>query len=278
MINGQPIAFEEDRLVTTQNRTQVIMEPIVVAQKAVPRSIERFVKTMQKHGVDSPATAREMLGASEIGIEDVMPWADFEHSPLDSYGRKMVHQGENYELMVMSWVPGDFSAIHDHGATQWGAVLFLGEAEHASFTHEGKLLTTNEREAVFKGDINEVDHSLIHQMGNRNSEPFLSVHLYGCHSNRQDITADARVFNLLERTIQFTDGGVFYCLPESQITGRVVGPMGDDETTLEHHRQMRDRIHRIQQHGCDNIAINAKHDHLRSEITRRENCCSMPVS
>ncbi len=232
----------------------------------LPRSIERFVVTMQKHGVDSPMSARKMLADSGIEEDDVMPWAEFEHPVSDGYGRSMVHQGENYELMVMTWMPGDFSAIHDHGATQWGAVLFLGTAEHATFSHDGDVLTTNEREAVFQGDINEVDHSMIHQMGNRDSAPFLSVHLYGCHSKRHDITGDARIFDLFEQKIQFTDGGVFYGLPEDQINRRIPGPRGDTETTIEHHQQMAARIARMQEYGVTDARLDTQLKQLHVEL------------
>ncbi len=232
----------------------------------LPRSIERFVMTMQKHGVDSPLSARNMLADSGIEEDDVLPWAEFEHPATDGYGRRMVHQGANYELMVMTWLPGDFSAIHDHGATQWGAVLCLGDAEHATFTHKGNVLTTNERETTFKGEINEVDQSLIHQMGNRNSAPFLSVHLYGCHANRHDITGDARIFDLLEQQIQFTDGGVFYGLPDDQINRRIPGPRGDIETTIEHHRQLAARIARMQQTGLTDHLFDEQLDRLRAEL------------
>ncbi|MBK8652429.1 MAG: hypothetical protein IPN20_00430 [Haliscomenobacter sp.] len=51
----------------------------------------------------------------------ITPWADFDHPDADSYGRKMAYKGPNFEIMVMSWKPGDFSSIHDHGHTQWGS-------------------------------------------------------------------------------------------------------------------------------------------------------------
>ncbi|MGF1515340.1 MAG: cysteine dioxygenase family protein [Elainellaceae cyanobacterium] len=174
-----------------------------------------------------------------------MPWADFSHPVADSYGRKLVFHGGHFEIMVMSWVPGDCSAIHDHGGAQWGAVQCFGAAEHYIYGYRQGSLTTLKLAHYTPGMIHQVDHSLIHQMGNASDMPFLSLHVYGCASPRQMITGDARIFDLFEGSIQYTDGGVFFCLADAQIKRRHLGLWGDAETQLRHHRHMRDRIQRI---------------------------------
>jgi hypothetical protein len=93
--------------------------------------------------------------------------------------------------------------------------------------------------------VHAVDNSLIHQMGNPSNEPFLSLHVYGCQGARHSITGNARIFDLLEGSIQYTDGGVFFGLPEDQINQKRTGLEADRETTLRHHRLMCDRICRI---------------------------------
>lgn len=69
----------------------------------------------------------------------------------------------------MSWVPGDFSAIHDHGAAQWGAVKSFGEAEHAVFIQQNGTLRTCSRQSCSRqsfpeGSVFPVSHDFIHQM------------------------------------------------------------------------------------------------------------------
>ena len=118
-----------------------------------------------------------LLKDSDISEDDLLSYADFEHHPQDSYGRKMVYKGPNFEIMVMSWKDGDFSAIHDHGHTIWGAVKIFGKAEHATFRWEDERLSTLARWQVSTGDVLGVGHSLIHQMGNKEQRPFIK---YAC--------------------------------------------------------------------------------------------------
>ena len=71
---------------------------------------------------------------------------------------------------------------------------------------------------------------------------FLSLHVYGCNRHETSITGNARIFDLFDNSIQYTDGGVFFCLPEAQIKRRQLGLVADPETILRHHWQMCDRI------------------------------------
>jgi len=142
-------------------------------------------------------------------------------------------------------MPGDFSAIHDHGSTEWGAVQCFGAAEHYIYNFTKGVLKTLEPAHYTPGTIRAVDRNLIHQMGNSGDKPFLSLHVYGCDGASGTITGNARIFDLLEGSIQYTDGGVFFCLPEHQINKRKQRIQADRETTLRHHYQMSDRIRRI---------------------------------
>jgi hypothetical protein len=66
--------------------------------------------------------------------------------------------------MVMSWRPGDFSTIHDHGYTQWGAVQVFGPAEHATFRIDDDKIATLARWRMKNRDVIGVHHDLLHQM------------------------------------------------------------------------------------------------------------------
>lgn len=212
----------------------------------LPASIQQLLLLVEENkGNMDPGKAKELVLQARITFEDVAPWADFSHSLMDSYGRKLIYQGDCFELMLMSWVPGDVSAIHDHGTAQWGAVKSFGEAEHAVFVQEGKILRTCSRQAFPAGSVNAVTHDLIHQMGNVEATPFCSLHLYGTYDSQPTVTGDARIFDLWEKRIQYTDGGVFFCLPESQISHRGNEVYADYPTTLRHHAEMLKRIIRL---------------------------------
>ena len=144
----------------------------------------------------------------------------------------MIYDGGSFEIMAMSWMPGDYSAIHDHGHAQWGAVQVFGPAEHAVFAMDSETITTLSRTQLTCGRIVTVGHDLVHQMGNPTSDQFLSLHVYGNANRTHDVTANARVFDLTHQEIQRTDGGVFYSLDSAQINSRRESPRPDYLTWL----------------------------------------------
>ncbi len=213
----------------------------------LPRRVRRLIEAIEAGDRLTPTSARRLLEQSGITAVDLAPWADFDHPKADSYGRKLVHDGGGFELMVMSWAPGDMAAIHDHGYTQWGAVKMLGQPEHAIFKLDGGTLTTAERRTFEPGSVVAVGHDLIHQMGNPGAEPFLSLHLYGCHDRTGGVTADAHLYDLDHGAVQITGGGVFFALPEDAVDRREAGPAPDFPTRLRYKVELLRRL--LAMHG-----------------------------
>ncbi len=214
----------------------------------------------------------QSLQQAQIQQTDLMPWSTFDHPVTHSYGRQLVYDGGYFEIMVMSWVPGDVSAIHDHGATQWGAVQCFGKASHWAYQLNEQELQTQEFREFSPGQIVRVNHDLIHQMGNYSQDSFLSLHVYGINNEYPSITGNARVFDLFEQSIQYTDGGVFFCLPEEDISRKTSGLSADPASRLRHHQQMRARVRSILQTSpADSEYWQAKAIQLEREIDRLSN-------
>jgi len=214
--------------------------------------LNNLIRTIEKDNHCSPQRIREHILNAHLSAQDIQSWSNFNHSAVHSYGRKAVYESRYLEVMVMSWDPGDFSGIHDHGHAHWGAVQCFGEAEHSIYALDGETLRTIAVESCPPNSVNAVTPELIHQMGNPGNSSFLSLHIYGRQDPAEFITGDAQVFNLFEGCKQLTNSGAFFCLPEEQIVGRRFGLQGDRATTLRHHQQLRDRIQRI-------LAERAKH-------------------
>ena len=241
-----------------------------VSLSRLPDSLRSIVSSLSQTSQFTSQDVYQSLLKAQVRQEDLMPWADFAHPVADSYGRQLVYDGGYFEIMVMSWVPGDVSAIHDHGQTQWGAVQCFGRAIHTVYNLSDypqstlkdslrvalreRMLHTVSEMPVFPGQILEVGHDLIHQMSNYSPKRFLSLHVYGCYDRQDSITGDARIFDLLEGKIQHTNGGVFFCLPEAEISHRSQTLAADYETTLRHHQQMSDRITRILENSQEDLA------------------------
>lgn len=229
------------------------------AKPVLPASLEYIVDKLEAEKNLKPSEMHRIVKMAGVQPEDLQPWADFDHPVQDSYGRKLVYKGDNFEVMVMSWRPGDFSTIHDHGHTQWGAVQVFGPAEHATFRFEDGFVSTLARWNLDPGDIMGVGHSLIHQMGNPTQNSFfLSLHIYGDIKDIDNVTGDARVFDLEKGVIQRVNGGVFFALPKAQICSQKEKVTADFPTRLRHMVELVKRLKKMETQGVNYSEKNLK--------------------
>ena len=128
-----------------------------VAEKTcLPPALQQLKFLIQTENEMTPSRARDLLIQAGIQQEDLMDWADFDHPVENGYGRQLVYDGGFFEMLVMSWNPGDCSAINDHGHTQWGAVQIFGPAEHAVFLVQDGEITTLARAGIQPGQVLEM--------------------------------------------------------------------------------------------------------------------------
>ncbi|MGV6860577.1 MAG: cysteine dioxygenase [Putridiphycobacter sp.] len=188
-----------------------------------------FLKLNQSH--IKPNQLKQFLVGLKLETEDLMPWADFNHPKHEGYGRKLVFANSNFEVMVMSWMPKDFSAVHNHGYTQWGAVQVFGPATHYVYKFEKSKIKLVEKAQFESKDVVLVSNDFIHQMGNKSNAPYLTLHIYGAENVSSEITADSFIYEIEKNRVVKTTGGAFFQLEESNVT--VVEPLYcDDEWTL----------------------------------------------
>ena len=193
-------------------------------------SVKNLVEMLESLGKFTTKSVHGVVSECDIWDEDIEKWVDYDYPVSDSYGRKMVHNGGFFEVMIMSWRPGDYSGIHDHGKAEFGAVKIFGAAEHAIFKLEKQKLTTISREIVKSGTTLKVTPSLIHQMGNPGESNFFTLHVYGNMNLESGITNEARIFDYSRNELLFVNGGIFYLLPESEIVHRKKLPEADRAT------------------------------------------------
>jgi predicted metal-dependent enzyme (double-stranded beta helix superfamily)/SAM-dependent methyltransferase len=229
--------------------------------KQLPLSLEKIVRDIKQHEKTiTSQLAQKIIANAEVELEQIEKWQDYDHPLANSYGRKLVYKEDFFEIMVMSWVEGDISAIHDHGYTTWGAVQIFGEAEHATFKLKNNFLTMLSCQKVKPGTIIPVSHNLIHQMGNSTEKRFLSLHVYGCSKclSLKSVTAEARIFNATDGVIQRTDGGVFYGLPQTQINAVEPGLKTDYVSWLRNTTEYIRRIQKVNQQKNQQLDKNEK--------------------
>ncbi len=167
--------------------------------------------------------AAELMSKAQVTESDLLPWADYEHPIEDGYGRKLAYHTDKFEVMIMSWNPGDYSCVHDHGYTQWGAVQVFGDVMHQSYSNTQSEFKLSSKEILSYGSITKVNNALIHQMGNVTTKPYLTLHMYGTNKAHETITADMKIYELETGLIRKTNGGAFFNLTnkEAPIIGAI---------------------------------------------------------
>ena len=205
---------------------------------SLPISISNLIKALEVQSFFNPAEITTLLYKAEIKSEDLKTWAKFDHAIEDGYGRALVHSGDNFEIMVMSWNPRDQTAVHNHGYTTWGAVQVFGNLDHTSFNCQDNFLYTLYKEKLTDGEIIAVNQKLIHQMGNSSDEKVLSLHVYGRAEQTDNITADSFIYEVGKHEIQVVNGGVFYDLKNSEIEKRSSGLKSDPLTEISHYTSL----------------------------------------
>lgn len=210
--------------------------------------LKNSIQSELDKGVElSAIRIKEIVAAANIQQEDLQPYADFDHPVEDGYGRKMIYDAGKFEMMAMSWNPGDYSSIHNHGYTQWGVVQVFGNVHHFIYNNSGTELSFARKEILTERSIVQVVNAMIHQMGNPSSEGYMTLHIYGCNAKDGDITADAKNYELEFDRINHTTGGAFFNLPADQIYDFLPCPEPAQEVFVNYAKLLMDYYNRQEQ-------------------------------
>jgi len=136
----------------------------------------------------------QIVRSYRLHEDDLISYATFDHPCSESYGRRVICDHGNFKVMLMSWAPGDFTAIHNHGYTEWGCVLFFGEATHRMYNFDGNNLTLKQKDTFSSGHTAPVCGDLIHIMGNAGKTGFTTLHIYGSNCRKNNVSEDSLVF------------------------------------------------------------------------------------
>lgn len=164
--------------------------------------------------VDNGAV-EQIVSYAKPTINDLNGYSLFNHCNTESYGRKLITDTGNFKLLLMSWKPGDFTAIHNHGGAEWGCVYFFGNAEHRLYDTVKNELILTETNSFQNGDIASVCGNLTHLMGNSSNKAFFTLHIYGSNNLKENISKDAKVYVPENKSIVTTNGSAYVNMQNS---------------------------------------------------------------
>lgn len=98
-------------------------------------------------------------------------WAHLLRYDPDERYTALVHRTPEQEVWLMSWLPGQGTDLHDHGAAGGAFTIVSGElTEHV--VHRGTTL------AVGIGQTRVFGPGYVHVVGNEGPDPAVSIHVY----------------------------------------------------------------------------------------------------
>ncbi|AGC42297.1 cysteine dioxygenase [Myxococcus stipitatus DSM 14675] len=94
------------------------------------------------------------------------------------YARRTLARTRACELLLVCWLPGQGSPLHDHGGS-WGASLLLqGELRETRFAWAGDRLRVDAKRRAGEGDLMREESHTIHRVLNDSRHRAVSLHVY----------------------------------------------------------------------------------------------------
>lgn len=130
-------------------------------------------------GSHRPLTHQELLDLARGVDLETLDLSGYETYCDERYARNTVLLNEHVELVVICWLPGQASAIHDHGRSNCLYLVVNGAMREDRFdldpTRRPRLSTTCH---YGRGDITVAAPSDVHRIANETDVGLVTVHIY----------------------------------------------------------------------------------------------------
>ena len=95
------------------------------------------------------------------------------------YTRTVLHQGPSYEALLMCWLPGQHSVIHDHRGSHCAFRVLMGTATETVYSLDqlGRAHACGERHYT-TGHVAASSEGDIHRVSNLEGEDLVTLHVY----------------------------------------------------------------------------------------------------
>lgn len=138
---------------------------------------ESFGSIWAESGDLELAALTRFLKGKELDVQGLLSVAKTDTSK--PYGRQVLFQNDDLEVMVASWTRGVPCAPHDHGGSAGAVRVLQGRSRHLVWALvDGKLQVVKE-EIVAAGGVMVCGADMVHSMGDDDAtEPLVTLHMY----------------------------------------------------------------------------------------------------
>ncbi len=144
---------------------------------ALPSGLSALVERLKVRGSTLDLVSlNQVLGEAALCSEDVRPFAQPDAS---RYRRVTVYQNQNFELLVLTWLPGQASLPHDHAGSMCAVRVIEGVAKESHFFRgDDSYVVPAAASDLVAGQVTASDDSGIHALANAGPETLVTVHVY----------------------------------------------------------------------------------------------------
>jgi len=111
----------------------------------------------------------------EATLDDVASAVRFRR---EGYARVPLARTEDAELLVMGWLPGQRTPVHDHGLSHGFIKVLAGEGSDDSFALLGERAVLVQRRGFATGMVLEERPDQVHRLTNDSSNVLITLHAY----------------------------------------------------------------------------------------------------
>lgn len=202
--------------------------------KELPSCIRKIIRELNRIPVFDNETLNNLVLHTGISEKEFEAFRRFDHAEDLSYGRQELYCNDRFKILLMSWRQNDFTAIHNHGATEWGCVFFMGSATHRIYEMENNKLTLKRKDVFQAGQTADVCGNFIHIMGNSGAENFITLHIYGSDSDVPDNESMAEIYAPELNKLFYTHGEAYLNISNELIKGEQYFDQIDSEALVDY--------------------------------------------
>ncbi len=202
--------------------------------KELPQSICKIIGELNQISVPDNEILNSIVRQTGISEKEFRGLGQFDHPEFLSYGRQELYSNQHFKILLMSWRKNDFTAIHNHGATEWGCVFFMGPATHRMYEIENGELVLKRRDIFQAGQIADVCGNFIHMMGNSGTRDFLTLHIYGFDADTSDHESLAEIYAPEHNKLFYTHGEAYLNISKELIRGEKFFDHIDPEALVDY--------------------------------------------
>lgn len=139
--------------------------------------LEDFLGWLRGHGARVPLVQlEERLAELELDLEEIQPFINFDP---EHYKRNMLEEGPGYQALILCWLPGQESPIHDHTGSSCAVKVLAGVCTEIMYdwADDGSLRPSPAVDYPAPGVRGAQDQDM-HIVGNRGTDNLITLHIY----------------------------------------------------------------------------------------------------